>query len=140
MGGIEIPHATGLMGHSDADVVLHAITDAILGAAGLPDLGEMFPDTDPAYQNADSKKLLLKAMERVQDAGYSVGNIDVVVHAEAPKILPYKSQMTVSIAEALGCTARQVSIKGKTNEGVGHLGHSEAIACTAVALLLENID
>jgi 2-C-methyl-D-erythritol 2,4-cyclodiphosphate synthase len=137
MGGVEITHPAGLLGHSDADVVLHAITDAILGAAGLPDIGELFPDTDPAHLNADSKKLLLKAMERVQDAGFSVGNIDVVVHADAPKLFPYKSQMAVSIAEALGCTARQVSIKGKTNEGLGHIGQSEAIACTAVALLFE---
>lgn len=136
MGGVEIPHPTGLLGHSDADVVLHAITDAILGAAGLPDIGEMFPDTDPAHHNADSKKLLLKAMSRVQEVGFVVGNVDVVVHAEAPKLSPYKSKMAASIAEALGCTATQVSIKGKTNEGLGHLGRSDAIACTAVALLV----
>ena len=140
LGGIAIAHPSGLVGHSDADVVLHAITDAILGAAGLPDIGELFPDTDPAYLNADSKRLLLKAMERVQNAGFSVGNIDVVVHAETPKLAQHKSQMTVSIAEALGCTARQISIKGKTNEGLGDIGRSEAIACTAVALLVEVTD
>lgn len=140
LGGIEISHPAGLLGHSDADVVLHAITDAILGAAGLPDIGELFPDTDPAYLNADSKKLLLKAMERVQDAGFSVGNLDVVVHAETPKMSAHKSDMTVSIAEALGCTARQISIKGKTNEGLGDIGQSQAIACTAVALLVEITD
>ncbi len=140
MGGVEIPHPSGLLGHSDADVVLHAISDAVLGAAGLPDIGELFPDTDPAHLNADSKKLLLKAMERVQDAGFSVGNIDVIVHAETPKLSAYKSEMTVSIAEALGCTARQISIKGKTNEGLADIGRSEAIACTAVALLVEIAD
>jgi 2-C-methyl-D-erythritol 2,4-cyclodiphosphate synthase len=137
MGGVEIPHATGLLGHSDADVVLHAITDAILGAAGLPDIGEMFPDTDPAHHNADSKKLLIEAMNRVQEVGFALGNVDVVVHAETPKLSTYKSAMTASIAEALGCTTIQVSIKGKTNEGLGHLGRSDAIACTAVALLFQ---
>ena len=140
LGGVEIPHPTGLLGHSDADVVLHAITDAILGAAGLPDIGEMFPDTDPAYLNADSKKLLLKAMNRVQEVGFVVGNVDIVVHAQLPKITPHKSAMTVSIAEALGCTPKQVSIKGRTNEGLGYLGRNEAIACTAVALLVERSD
>lgn len=138
MGGVHIPHTTGLLGHSDADVVLHAITDAILGAAGLPDIGEMFPDTEPAHLNADSKKLLMKAMQRVLDLGFAVGNVDVVVHAEAPKLSPYKSQMAVVIAEALGCSTMQVNIKGKTNEGLGHLGRADAIACTAVALLLKD--
>ncbi len=135
MGGVEIPHPTGLVGHSDADVVLHAVTDAILGAAGLPDIGELFPDTDPAYRGADSKKLLLMAMNRVQEVGFAVGNVDIVVHAETPKLSPHKAAMIVSIAEALDCTTRQVNIKGKTNEGVDAIGRGEAIACTAVALL-----
>ena len=135
MGGVEIPHPTGLLGHSDADVVLHAITDAILGAAGLPDIGEMFPDSDPAYLNIDSSKLLNIAMDRVRESGYGVGNIDVIVHAEAPKLSPYKSNMAGKIAETLGCSREQVSIKAKTNEGLGSVGRSDAIACTAVALL-----
>lgn len=140
MGGVEIPNATGLLGHSDADVVLHAITDAILGAAGLPDIGEMFPDTDPAYHNADSKILLATAMEKARDAGFDLGNVDVVIHAEAPKISPYKSEMKIRIADALGCTPKQISLKAKTNEGLGSLGRGDAIACTAVALLVEKLD
>jgi 2-C-methyl-D-erythritol 2,4-cyclodiphosphate synthase len=137
LGGVEIQHPAGLLGHSDADVVLHAVTDALLGAAGLPDIGEMFPDTDPVCKDADSRKLLIQAMNRVQEVGYVVGNVDIVVHAQLPKITPHKSAMTVSIAEVLGCTAKQISIKGRTNEGLGYLGRGEAIACTAVALLVE---
>jgi len=140
MGGVEIPHPSGLLGHSDADVVLHAVTDAILGAAGLPDIGEMFPDSDPAYLNIDSKRLLSKAMRRVQEAGFAVGNLDVVVHAESPKLSPYKSDMAVAIAELVGCTPKQVSIKAKTNEGLGSVGRADAIACTAVALLMKEND
>lgn len=136
MGGIEIPHPRGLMGHSDADVVLHAITDALLGAAGLPDIGELFPDTDPAYRGADSKQLLKQAMARVHAAGYTVGNVDVIVHAEAPKLSAYKSPMAARIADLIGATPGQVNVKAKTNEGMDAVGRGEAIACTAVTLLM----
>lgn len=140
LGGVEIPHQTGLLGHSDADVMLHAVTDAILGAAGLPDIGEMFPDSDPAYLNADSKKLLIKAMIRVREAGFAIGNVDIVIHAQTPKISPHKSEMIASVADALGCDRKQVSIKGRTNEGLGYLGRGEAIACTAAVLLVKLSD
>ena len=133
VGGIEIPHPKGLVGHSDADVVLHAVTDALLGAAGLPDIGELFPDTDPAYKDADSSALLKSAMDRVRSAGFATGNIDVIVHAEAPKLSPYKRRMAEAIAALVGLSAERVSVKAKTNEGMGPLGHTDAIACTAVA-------
>ncbi len=133
VGGIEIEHDKGLIGHSDADVVLHAVTDALLGAAGLPDLGDLFPDTDPAYKDADSRVLLKDAMERVRSRGFAPINIDVIVHAEAPKLTPYKRRMGDSIAELVGVDAANVSVKAKTNEGMGPLGTSDAIACTAIA-------
>lgn len=133
VGGIEIEHNKGLIGHSDADVVLHAVTDALLGAAGLPDLGDLFPDTDPAYKDADSRVLLKDAMERVRSRGFEPINIDVIVHAEAPKLTPHKRRMGDSIAELIGIDAANVSVKAKTNEGMGPLGTADAIACTAVA-------
>lgn len=136
LGGVEIPHDRGLLGHSDADVVLHALTDALLGAASLPDIGDMFPDTDPAYKDADSRKLLASVMERVRASGFSVGNVDVIVHLEAPKLSQHKRRMAVSIADVLRCEAKQISIKAKTNEGLGSVGCADAIACTAVALLV----
>ncbi|UCC29376.1 MAG: 2-C-methyl-D-erythritol 2,4-cyclodiphosphate synthase [Phycisphaerales bacterium] len=135
VGGIEIEHAKGLLGHSDADVVLHAITDALLGAAGLPDIGDLFPDTDPAYKDADSRALLKDAMERVRAKGFEAGNLDVIVHAEAPKMSPYKRRIAESIASLTGLSPPQVSVKAKTNEGLGPLGHADAIACTAIASL-----
>ena len=135
VGGIEIEHPKGLIGHSDADVVLHAVTDALLGAAGLPDIGDLFPDTDPAFKDADSKALLRDAMERVRQKGFSACNLDVIVHAEAPKLSPYKRKMAESIAPLVGLSPDRVSVKAKTNEGMGPLGHSDAIACTAVASL-----
>ena len=133
VGGVEIEHAKGLIGHSDADVVLHAVTDALLGAAGLPDIGDLFPDTDPAYKDADSRVLLADAMERIRKRGFSVCNIDVIVHAEAPKMSPYKQRMAEAIASLAGVPADHVSIKAKTNEGMGPLGHADAIACSAIA-------
>ncbi len=135
VGGVEIEHSKGLVGHSDADVVLHAVTDAILGAAGLPDIGDLFPDTDPAYKDADSRVLLTNAMERVRKKGFSACNLDVIIHAEAPKLSPYKRSIAESIALIVGLTADRVSVKAKTNEGMGPLGHADAIACTAVASL-----
>ena len=138
LGGVEIPHAKGLLGHSDADVVLHAVTDAVLGAAALPDIGDLFPDANPAYKDADSRKLLAGAMERVKSRGFRVGNLDIIVHAEAPKLSPYKPRMAASIAALTGVTPDRVSIKAKTNEGLGPVGCADAIACTAVALLVYN--
>lgn len=135
MGGIEIPHARGLLGHSDADVVLHAVTDALLGAAGLPDIGELFPDTDPAFRDADSRELLRGALERVRAKGWVANNVDLIVHAEAPKLSAYKRRIAESIATLLGVAPEAVSVKAKTNEGLGPLGSGDAIACTAVASL-----
>lgn len=135
VGGIDIQHTKGLIGHSDADVVLHAVTDALLGAAGLPDIGDLFPDSDPAYKDADSRLLLTDAMERIRAKGYAACNLDVIVHAEAPKMSPYKRRIAESIASLIGLTPEDVSVKAKTNEGMGPLGHADAIACTAVALL-----
>ncbi len=135
VGGIEIQHTKGLIGHSDADVVLHAVTDALLGAAGLPDIGDLFPDSDPAYKDADSRVLLTDAMELVRAKGFAACNVDVIVHAEAPKLSPYKRQIAESIAPLVGLSPEQVSVKAKTNEGMGPLGYSDAIACTAVASL-----
>ena len=132
LGGIDIEFDRGLIGHSDADVVLHAVTDALLGAAGLPDIGDMFHDTDPAYEGADSRGLLRQAMEQVRAKGYRPTNLDVIVHAEAPKLTPYKKQMAGVIAELTGLAADAVSVKGKTNEGMGALGQADAIACTAI--------
>jgi len=135
LAGIEIPFGKGPLGHSDADVVLHAVTDALLGAAGLPDIGELYPDTDAAYKDADSRGLLRDAMKRVRARGFAPGNVDVVVHAEAPKLSPYKRRMAESIAELIGVAAENVSVKAKTNEGLGAIGSGEAIACTAVATI-----
>ncbi len=135
IGGVAIPHTHGLLGHSDADVLLHAVTDAILGAAGLGDIGRHFPDTDPAYKGADSRVLLRAAMQKVADAGWKVVNVDATVHAQAPKIGPHAAAMTANIAADLGVLPQDINIKAKTNEGLGHLGRKEGIAATVVALL-----
>jgi len=139
VGGIELEHSKGLVGHSDADVVLHAVTDALLGAAGLPDIGDLFPDTDPAYKDADSRALLKDAVERVRAKGFVAGNLDVIVHAEAPKLSPHKARIAESIASLVGLSPDYVSIKAKTNEGMGPLGYADAIACTAVASLVKKL-
>jgi 2-C-methyl-D-erythritol 2,4-cyclodiphosphate synthase len=135
IGGVAIPHTHGLMGHSDADVLLHAVTDALLGAAGLGDIGRHFPDTDKAYQGADSRVLLRAAMAKVKIAGWRVVNIDATVHAQAPKIGPHAAAMVANICADLDMAAQDVNIKAKTNEGLGHLGRQEGIAATVVALL-----
>lgn len=135
LGGVCIPHTHGLMGHSDADALLHAVTDAILGAAGLGDIGRHFPDTDPAYRGADSRVLLREAGMKVAEAGWKVVNIDATVHAQAPKIGPHAGQMVANIAQDLGVPADSVNVKAKTNEGLGHLGRKEGIAASVVALL-----
>ena len=136
LGGVTIPHETGLLGHSDADALAHAITDALLGAAGLGDIGHLFPDTDPAFAGADSLKLLAEAMRRVRDRGYEVGNIDATIIAQAPKMKPHLPGMMARLADALEISADQINLKAKTNERLGHLGRAEGIAVHAIALLL----
>ena len=135
LAGVTIPFELGLHGHSDADVVCHAVTDAILGAAAQGDIGRMFPDSDPQWKDADSITLLRAAVDVVRHAGYAVGNVDVTVIAERPKLVPYLDKMRAILASALGVDVSAVSIKGKTNETVDAAGRGEAIACHAVALL-----
>jgi 2-C-methyl-D-erythritol 4-phosphate cytidylyltransferase/2-C-methyl-D-erythritol 2,4-cyclodiphosphate synthase len=135
LAGVRIPFELGLSGHSDADIVCHAVTDAVLGAASMGDIGRLFPDTDPKWQGADSIALLKGAMELVRHGGYRVSNVDVTVIAQKPKLLPYLDQMRSNLAAALGVDAGAVSIKGKTNEGVDSMGRGESMACHAVALL-----
>jgi 2-C-methyl-D-erythritol 4-phosphate cytidylyltransferase/2-C-methyl-D-erythritol 2,4-cyclodiphosphate synthase len=135
LGGVTIPFDRGLMGHSDADAVCHAVTDAVLGAAAAGDIGRHFPDTDPRWKGASSIDLLRRAAEIVRAGGFEVGNVDASVVAERPKLAPYIDAMRANIAEALGIAADRVSIKGKTNEGVGELGRGEAIAVHAIALV-----
>jgi len=135
IGGVQIPHTHGLQGHSDADVLLHAITDALLGAAGLGDIGRHFPDTDPAYKGADSRVLLRAAMAKVRSAGWTPVNIDATVHAQAPKIGPHAAAMVSHIAADLHMEPSCINIKAKTNESLGYLGRQEGIAATVVALL-----
>jgi 2-C-methyl-D-erythritol 4-phosphate cytidylyltransferase/2-C-methyl-D-erythritol 2,4-cyclodiphosphate synthase len=135
LGGVTIPFDKGLDGHSDADAVCHAVTDAVLGGACLGDIGRMFPDTDPAWKDADSLLLLARASEAVRAAGFSVGNLDVVVIAQRPKLLPFLDAMRANLAGALGVHVSRVSVKGKTNEGVDSMGLGESIAVHVVALL-----
>lgn len=135
IGGVHIPHTHGLYGHSDADVLLHAVTDAVLGAAGLGDIGRHFPDTDAQYKGADSRVLLRAAMTKVKEAGWTVINLDATVHAQAPKIGPHASQMVQHLAEDLQITADCINVKAKTNEGLGHLGRKEGIAANVVVLI-----
>jgi 2-C-methyl-D-erythritol 2,4-cyclodiphosphate synthase len=135
IGGVTIPHKTGLLGHSDADVLLHAITDAIVGAAGLGDIGRHFPDTDPRFSGADSRVLLREACKRVAAAGYAIGNIDATIIAQQPKMAPHIPEMMRNIASDLGVGVEQVNIKAKTNEKLGFLGREEGIAAEAVALI-----
>ncbi|MFC3865500.1 2-C-methyl-D-erythritol 2,4-cyclodiphosphate synthase [Alcaligenes aquatilis] len=135
LGGVTIPHTHGLMGHSDADALLHAITDAILGAAGLGDIGRHFPDTDPQYKGADSRVLLRHAYEQVRAAGWQVGNVDATIHAQKPKIAPHAAAMVANIEADLQLEPGSVNIKGKTNEAIGFVGRQEGIAVTSVALL-----
>jgi 2-C-methyl-D-erythritol 2,4-cyclodiphosphate synthase len=136
LAGVTIPFDKGLDGHSDADIVCHAVTDAILGAAALGDIGRLFPDTEPKWKDADSIALLKGAMTRVQAAGYRVANVDVTVIAQKPKLLPYLDEMRGNLAAALEVDPSAVSVKGKTNEGVDSMGHGESMACHAVALLM----
>ena len=136
IGGVRIPYHLGLQGHSDADPLLHAITDALLGAAGLGDIGQHFPDNDLRFAGADSQILLKTAYAQVRETGYCVGNIDATVIAQAPKLAPYISAMVNTIADCLQINSQQVNIKAKTNEHLGHLGRGEGIAAHAAVLLL----
>ena len=136
LGGIEIPHTLGLLGHSDADVLLHAICDALLGAAALGDIGKHFPDTDPKYKNIDSKLLLRHCNELLLKNGYRVGNIDSIIVAQKPKVGPYIPQMRECIASILGIEPGQVSVKATTTEHLGFEGREEGISAHAIALLL----
>ncbi len=135
LGGVQIASTHGLLGHSDADVLLHAITDALLGAAGLGDIGRLFPDSDPQHRGADSLELLRAVALRIRDAGWKVANIDAVVIAQRPKIAPHIVAMQARIAPVLGVAQDAVGIKGKTSEHLGFAGRGEGIAAQAVALL-----
>ncbi|MEY4466986.1 MAG: hypothetical protein RIR21_779 [Pseudomonadota bacterium] len=135
LGGVKIPHRLGLLGHSDADVLLHAITDALFGAAGLGDIGRHFPDTDPNYAGADSRTLLKDAGRRVREAGYEIGNIDATVIAQAPKMAPHIPAMIINIAADLELDPQQVNIKAKTNERLGWEGREEGMGADAIALI-----
>jgi 2-C-methyl-D-erythritol 2,4-cyclodiphosphate synthase len=137
IGGVTIPHATGLLGHSDADVLLHAITDAVFGAAGLGDIGQHFPDTAAEFAGADSRVLLREAVKRVAAAGYEIGNVDATIIAQAPKMAPHIARMAGNIAEDMGVEAGQVNVKAKTNEKLGYLGREEGIAAEAVVLIFK---
>lgn len=136
LGGIEIPFEYSLDGHSDADVLLHAITDAILGAAARGDIGELFPDDDAANKNRDSAQMLTAALTLVMDAGYQIVNLDCIVFAQQPKLSPYKKEIASRIAAILGIEADRVGIKAKTGEGVGAVGKQEAMMAQCVALLI----
>jgi 2-C-methyl-D-erythritol 2,4-cyclodiphosphate synthase len=135
LGGVRLEHPRGLLGHSDADVVLHAVTDALLGAAGLGDIGDAFPDTDPAYKDADSRLFLQTTLARLNQAGWRVVNVDVTIFAQEPKLGPVKARIRQRLAELLALPAGAVNIKAKTGENVGHIGRAEAIACQAAVLI-----
>ena len=137
LGGVKIDYEKGLDGHSDADVLLHAVSDALLGAAGLGDIGRHFPDTDPKYKGADSLMLLRVVVERVKEAGYRVSNIDVTMIAQRPKLMHHIPQMVVNIAEAVGIDPSRVNVKATTEEKLGFTGTGEGMSCHAVCLLEE---
>jgi 2-C-methyl-D-erythritol 2,4-cyclodiphosphate synthase len=135
LGGVRIEHPRGLAGHSDADVVLHAVTDALLGAAGLGDIGDAYPDTDPAYRDRDSGFFLRETLVRLSQAGWRVVNVDVVVFAQEPRLGPVKIEIRRRLAGLLDLPPEAVNVKAKTGERVGAIGRAEAIACQAVALI-----
>ncbi|SMB79761.1 2-C-methyl-D-erythritol 2,4-cyclodiphosphate synthase [Pasteurella testudinis DSM 23072] len=137
IGGVAVPYSQGLLAHSDGDVALHALTDALLGAVALGDIGKLFPDTDMAYKGADSRGLLREAYRQVRLQGYRVGNVDVTIIAQAPKMRPHIDDMRACIAQDLGCEMTQVNVKATTTEKLGFTGRGEGIACEAVALLVK---
>jgi 2-C-methyl-D-erythritol 2,4-cyclodiphosphate synthase len=136
LGGIDIPNDKGLLGHSDADALLHAITDALLGSCGLGDIGRHFPDTDPNFKGADSAVLLKSAYEKVKETGYVIGNIDSTIICQSPKLATYIPKMVERIASILKISANQVNVKAKTNEKLGYLGEEKAIATEAVVFMI----
>lgn len=135
LGGVDVPHTKGLLGHSDADVLLHALSDAILGAIGEGDIGRHFPDTDPEYKGADSIKLLRQVMDLADAKGYRIGNVDATIVAQRPKLAPFIQQMRLNIARALSTEEERVNVKATTTEELGFAGRGEGIAAYAVALL-----
>jgi 2-C-methyl-D-erythritol 2,4-cyclodiphosphate synthase len=135
LGGIELLHATGPLGHSDGDAVLHAIVDALLGAAGLDDLGTLYPDSDPRWKDADSAQLLMDVVERIHAAGFVLNNVDVVIATEGPRIAPHRARMRERLASILSVTADRVNVKGKSVEGMGALADGAGVAVQAVCLL-----
>lgn len=135
LGGVEIPHTVGLLGHSDADVLTHALMDALLGALALGDIGHLFPDNDPAYEGADSIGLLKEVIKRIRAEGYELCNADITVLAQAPKLAPHILNMRKNLAEAMECDLNQISVKATTEEGLGFTGAKEGIAAHAVVLL-----
>lgn len=138
LGGVTIPYEKGLLGHSDADVLLHAVSDALLGAAALGDIGHLFPDNDPAYKGADSRVLLRRVVEVLKEHGFSIGNVDATLIAQKPKVAPYILQMRENIARDLGVAVDRVSVKATTEERLGFTGSGEGMAAHAVALIFEN--
>jgi 2-C-methyl-D-erythritol 2,4-cyclodiphosphate synthase len=135
LAGLRIEHDRGLLGYSDADVILHAVIDALLGAAGLGDIGDAFPDDDPQYKGADSRLLMHATLARLYVKGFKIVNVDVVIHAQEPKLGPLKALLRESLSRILGIALEQVNVKAKTGEKVGHIGRGEAMACHAVVLL-----
>lgn len=140
MGGVDIPHTRGLLGHSDADVLAHAVADALLGGVRGGDIGKLFPDTDPAYEGADSMKLLAAVAGFVRDRGYEILDVDSVIAAQAPKLSPYRDQMRENLARAMGISPENVGVKATTTEHLGFEGREEGISATAVALLVRCMD
>ena len=135
LGGVSIPSSRGLIGHSDADVVLHAVTDALLGAAGLGDIGDLYPDTDSRWKDADSRLFLTETLAKLNPSGWRVVNLDVTIFAQEPKLGPIKGAIRESLAKLLGVSVDAVNVKAKTGERVGHIGRGEAIGCHAVVLI-----
>lgn len=140
MGGVDIPHTRGLLGHSDADVLAHAVADALLGGVRGGDIGKLFPDTDPAYEGADSMKLLAAVADFVRDRGYEILDVDSVIAAQAPKLSPYRDLMRENLARAMGISPENVGVKATTTEHLGIEGREEGISATAVALLVRCTD
>ena len=138
LGGVDIPYEKGLLGHSDADVLTHAVMDALLGALALGDIGQHFPDTDPRYEGADSLQLLSHVVQLISAQGFQLGNVDATILAQAPKLAPHIPAMRENLARSMGVDVSQVSVKATTEEGLGFTGQKEGIAAHAVALLLEN--
>jgi 2-C-methyl-D-erythritol 2,4-cyclodiphosphate synthase len=138
LGGVRVEHSKGLVGHSDADVVLHALTDALLGALGLGDIGDAYPDTDPQWKGADSRVFLAGAITELQKSGYRIGNADLTIFAQEPKLGSIKVSIRENLARLLGVETGKVNVKAKTGERVGHIGRSEAIGCHVVVLIQED--